>query len=95
MSNPNTCITNQFFSVTHKATDSPIWYDLLKVKDVYLQGRGIAIKNGERTRFWVDPWLYDKPIMFIAPILYILCDQKDVNVADVKMVIFKSHLEDG
>ena len=33
--------------------------------------------------------------MFIAPILYILCDQKDVNVADVKMVIFKSHLEDG
>lgn len=26
------------FSVTHKASDSPIWYDLLKIRDLYLKG---------------------------------------------------------
>jgi hypothetical protein len=72
------------FSVTHKASDSPIWFDMLKVKDTYLQGRGVEIRDGRKTRFWYDPWLYDKPILFVAPTLFILCDQKDVNVADVK-----------
>jgi len=51
---------------------------------VYLQGRGIEIRNGLRTRFWLDPWVYDSLICCIAPVLYILCDQKDVCVADVK-----------
>jgi hypothetical protein len=72
------------FSVTHKASDSPIWYDMLKVKDLYLQGRGVEIKDGRKTRFWYDSWLYDKPILFIVPTLFILCVQKDVCVADVK-----------
>lgn len=27
------------FTVSHKVTDSTIWSDLLKVKDLYLQGR--------------------------------------------------------
>jgi hypothetical protein len=70
--------------VNHKATDSPIWSDLLKIKEVYLQGRGVEIRNGLNTRFWIDPWLYDKPLCYIVPILYILCDQKDVCVAHVK-----------
>lgn len=42
---------NSIFSVTHKANDSPIWYDLLKVKDLYLQCRSIKINNGQKTRF--------------------------------------------
>lgn len=72
------------FSVTQKATDSPMWCDLLKVRDIYLQGRGISIKNGEITRFWCDPWLYDKSLMLIMPTLFLLCDQKEVTVAEVK-----------
>lgn len=72
------------FNVKHRANDSPIWSDLLKVKDVYLKGRGISIKNGVKTRFWCDSWLYDRPLMIITPILYILCEQKEVSVADVK-----------
>jgi len=71
-------------SVTHKQTDSPIWYDLLKVRDIYLQGRGIRFKNGGKTRFWCDPWLYDKSILAVVPALLILCDQKEVSAADVK-----------
>ena len=70
--------------MSHKISDSPIWYDLLKIKDIYLQGRGIEIRNGEKTRFWYDPWLYDKPILLIAPTLFFLCDQKDISVADIK-----------
>ena len=57
---------------------------MLKIKDIYLQGRGIEIRNGEKTRFWYDPWLYDKPILLIAPTLFFLCDQKDISVADIK-----------
>lgn len=34
------------FIVTHNATNTPIWYDLLKVKDLYLHDIGIVIKTG-------------------------------------------------
>lgn len=32
--------------VEHKLNDSPMWSDLLKVKDIYLQGRGISTRMG-------------------------------------------------
>lgn len=75
---------SNIFSVTHKASDSPIWADLIKIKELYLQGRGIRIKNGQNTRFWFDPWLYELPIYQIAPILFLLCEQKEACVAEVK-----------
>lgn len=68
--------------VKHRLDDSPIWHDLLKVKDIYLQGRGVIIKNGEKTRFWLDPWVYKDPICLIAPALFELCDCKDILVAN-------------
>ena len=37
--------------VSHKQSDSAIWTDLLKVKDVYLQGRKRAVRNGKNTFF--------------------------------------------
>ena len=37
--------------VRHKLNDSSMWYDLLKVREIYLQGRSISIKNRELTRF--------------------------------------------
>jgi hypothetical protein len=58
------------FSVSHKNTDSAIWADLLKVKDLYLQGRSIRMNNGQKTRFWSDPWLYNKSIQNIAPVFF-------------------------
>lgn len=71
------------FSVTHRINDSPIWSDLLKVKDIYLQGKSIKIEKGYKTRFWSDPWLYDKPLCIISPILFTSCHQKEVFVAEV------------
>lgn len=70
--------------VGHKLNDSQMWYDLLKFKDVYLQGRTVSIKNGENVRFWLDPWLYEEPLKDIAPILYKLSMNKLVSVAKVK-----------
>ena len=43
---------DNIYSVSHKLNDSSIWYDLLKIKDVYLLGRDVCIKNGCQTRFW-------------------------------------------
>jgi len=36
------------------------------------------------TRIWIDSWLYDKLLCTIAPIIFILCEQKEVSVAKVK-----------
>lgn len=38
---------------THRPTNSPMWNDLVKIKDIYLKGRMISIGNGE-TNFWED-----------------------------------------
>jgi hypothetical protein len=57
---------------------------MLKIKDFYLQGKSVSIKNGEHIRFWLDPWVYDDSLCEIAPTLYQLCEHKDVTVAQVK-----------
>jgi hypothetical protein len=72
------------FSVTHKAFDSPVWSDLLKVRDLYLHGRSVKICNGHKTSFWCNTWLYDKPLSDITPVLFTLCDQKEAKVYQVK-----------
>ena len=61
-----------------------MWSDLLTVKDIYLQGRGIKAGKGELTSFWLDSWLYDEPLSSCAPILFELCDNKNVTVAQVR-----------
>lgn len=43
--------SKNIFNVSHKASDSPMWTDLLKIKDLYLWGRKIRIGNGKKTRF--------------------------------------------
>jgi hypothetical protein len=35
-------------TLRHRHNDSPIWSDLLKVRDIYLQGRKIEVKNGKK-----------------------------------------------
>ena len=71
-------------SVTHKLSDSSVWYDMLKVREIYLQGRTVGIRRGNLTRFWKDAWMYQQPICEIAPVLFELCDQKEVTVEQVR-----------
>lgn len=56
-------------SVKHRQSNSAIWADLLKIKDIYLQGRKVLVKNGNNTFFWMDSWLYEKPLYILYPVL--------------------------
>lgn len=46
----------------HKQTNSPVWNDLLKVKEIYLSSRVMALGNGENSDFWRDPWCGQTPL---------------------------------
>lgn len=58
-----------------------MWADLLKVKNIYLQGRAVSISDETKARFWHDPWLFSEPIASLAPVLFALCENKDIFVA--------------
>jgi hypothetical protein len=73
----NSCV----FSVKHKAHDSALWTDMLKVKDIYLSGRSMRVNNGERTHFWGDAWCGSTPLKDKYHLLYNLCNEVDINVA--------------
>lgn len=62
--------------VKHKINYSACWYDLLKVKE-----RGVLIKDGSKTRFWLDSWLYSDPLCVSVPVLFELCENKTMTVA--------------
>jgi hypothetical protein len=61
-------------SVKHKQTDSPIRADLIKVKEIYLQGRKMCVKDGKSTLVWRDTWLYSDPLYTLCPDLFKLCE---------------------
>jgi hypothetical protein len=67
-------------SVIHKLDDSPIWSDLLKIKHIYVKGRTMLVKNGRNTSFWLDTWIYDKPLCLLFPVLFELCQSKNISV---------------
>jgi hypothetical protein len=73
-----------FFYIKHKQSDSAIWTDLLKVKNIYLQGWRVMINNGEHTIFWKDTWLYDKPLCVLFPDLFKFCDQQNILVEQAR-----------
>ena len=68
--------------VKGKNDDSPIWKDLLKVRPVYLKGRKIKTGRGDRTLFWLDPWLTQQPLCTLYPVLFDLCDMKKCTMLD-------------
>lgn len=40
--------------INHKPNDSPVWSDLLQVKDIYMQGRVVIVGDGKNSDFWQD-----------------------------------------
>lgn len=57
-----------------------MWADLLKVRNLYLQGRKFLIGNGKKILFWQDNWLYDRPIAHIFPDLFKI--QQDITLSE-------------
>ena len=70
--------------MNHRQTDSAMWSDLLKIRNIYLQGRQIEIGDGKNTLFWKDSWLYSKPLCILFPELFKICEQPELTVFHLK-----------
>ena len=44
-------------SVKSRASDYLCWKAIMKVKDLYFEGRKVILQKGDVVRFWKDPWL--------------------------------------
>lgn len=60
-----------------------MWADLLKVRNLYLQGSKFIVGNGKKILFWKDRWLYDQPIAPIYLDLFKMVQQQDITLAEV------------
>jgi len=64
-----------------KACNSPIWNDLLSVKDTYVLGRKMAVGKGEATSFWFDKWYGDFSLKDKFPLLSEINNEQKTTVA--------------
>jgi hypothetical protein len=61
--------------------DSPLWSDMLKVRDLYLCGRRMRVGNGLLTSFWGDSWCSTSPLKDMFPVLFDICNEQNITVA--------------
>ena len=71
-------------TVKTNLSDSSCWKEIMKVRDVYIAGRGIKIKDGSLVRFWKDPWLDKTPLMQLYPQLFDICQLPDISFKEVR-----------
>lgn len=70
-------------SVKAKLNDSPCWKNILKVKDVYMAGRKVILKNEKITRLWLDPWSNNTLLCDQFPQLFDICQKQNCTIADL------------
>jgi hypothetical protein len=58
--------------IPHRLDDSPLWKDLLKIRQIYLKGRTYKMNNGKNVSFWLNVWLEDKPLCLCYPVLFFI-----------------------
>jgi hypothetical protein len=69
-------------NMTHKLGDSPVWADMLMVKNIYLKGRELIVNNGKSVLLWTDKWSPSGPLCIKAPVLFELSAEKDITVGE-------------
>lgn len=69
--------------IKHRPTDSPVWSDLLKVRDYYTQGRVLLIGNGKKSDFWRDKWCGNFSLCEKFKNLYEICYDRKVTVPEM------------
>jgi hypothetical protein len=79
--------------IQEKMSDSPLWKDLLKIRQVYLKGREYKINNGKSVSFWLDRWLEDEPLCVIYPTLFDSCSNKRISVYEVWSEVWVIHFQ--
>jgi hypothetical protein len=57
----------------------------MKIRAFYLKGRQITTKCGDKSRFWLDSWVNERPLCTIDPELYEICDDKFILVKDARI----------
>jgi hypothetical protein len=62
----------------HRSGDSPLWSDMLYIRDIYLCGRRMIVGNGCRTSFWGDAWCGRCPLKDI----YNICVEHKITVVE-------------
>lgn len=55
-------------SVQTRFNDSTCWKAIMKVKEVYMEGRMIKINKGDLARVWHDPWMLNVPLKTVCPV---------------------------
>jgi hypothetical protein len=60
--------------------ESPLWADMLKVKDIYVSGRSMSVRDGRRTHIWGDKWCDQIPLKDKFPGLFAICNEQDTTV---------------
>ena len=63
---------------------TPVWKALLKVKEVYMAGRKVNVKNGKFVRVWHDPIGTHPPLCEVYPDLFSIANYQDDTIAQFK-----------
>lgn len=58
-----------------------MWNDLIKVKEMYLEGRKMAVGNGKMCDFWHDAWCGEVSLKEKFPSLFEVCYEQVISVA--------------
>jgi hypothetical protein len=66
------------FYTKNRPGDSPLWIDMLQVKELYLCGRRMQVGNGKLTNFWSDAWCGQCPLKDI----YNICVDHKIKVVE-------------
>jgi hypothetical protein len=74
----NSCV----HSAKHKPRDSVLWSDMMHVKDIYLSGMSMKVRNRGRTHFWGDTWCGSTPLKDQFPLLFNICNEFNISVAE-------------
>jgi len=64
-----------------KSTNSPVWNQLLSVKDIYIQGRKMIVGKDNATSLWRDTWVCETPLKDKFPQLFQISNEPEITVA--------------
>ena len=77
-------LKNSFISLLKKKPkNSPVWNQLISIRDIYTSGRKLIVGNGNSTSFWKDTWLCDTSLQEKFPLLFDISTKQNASVAEI------------
>ena len=67
-----------------KNNDSQCWKSLLRVKNLYMKGRGVKLNKGDVARLWLDELEGRIPFKEKFPLLFEICVEQNCSVDRIK-----------